>query len=248
MRYFIRLSYHGKNFHGWQIQPNAISVQETLNEAFTRITGVETYLVGAGRTDTGVHAREMWAHFDHDHELADGLIHKLNSYLGTDIAIQEIHRMNEDAHARFDAVSRSYIYQITTVKDPFLKDQAWHLYQKPDLSRIEEATAMLFNHQDFSAFARSNTQTKTNLCRIDEARWERKDDLISFYITADRFLRNMVRAIVGTLVEIGMNKKEVSDFNKIVESKDRRLAGESAPAHGLFLTEVKYPKDLFNGQ
>ena len=248
MRYFVRLSYHGKKFHGWQIQPNAISVQETLNEAFTRLTGEETYLVGAGRTDTGVHAREMWAHFDHAANLDHELVHKLNSYLGPDIAIYDLQKVREDAHARFDALSRSYIYQIITEKNPFLKDQAWHLYREPDMGKIEEATAVLHKHQDFSAFARSNTQTKTNLCRIDEARWECRGDLITFQITADRFLRNMVRAIVGTLVEIGMNKKEVADFNKIVESKDRRLAGESAPAHGLFLTKVKYPKDLFNGQ
>lgn len=248
MRYFIRLSYHGKNFHGWQIQRNAKSVQETLNEALTRITGEETYVVGAGRTDTGVHAREMWAHFDHDSGIGGDLIHKLNSYLGPDIALKEIKRVKDEAHARFDAISRSYIYQITTVKDPFLQDQAWHLYRIPDLNKIKEATQVLFEHQDFSAFARSNTQTKTNLCRIDAAEWEVKDKLIRFHITADRFLRNMVRAIVGTLVEIGMNKKEVGDFNKIIVSKDRRLAGESAPAHGLFLTEVKYPKDLFNGQ
>ena len=248
MRYFIRLSYHGKNFHGWQIQPNAKSVQETLNEALTRITGETVYAVGAGRTDTGVHARDMWAHFDHKAGVEHSIIHKLNSYLGPDIAIKEIHRVKDEAHARFDAISRSYIYQIITVKDPFLQDQAWHLYHQPDMSKIRDASQVLLEHQDFSAFARSNTQTKTNLCRIDEAYWEQRDNLITFHIKADRFLRNMVRAIVGTLVEIGMNKKEVADFNKIIVSKDRRLAGESAPAHGLFLTEVKYPKDLFNGQ
>ena len=248
MRYFIKLSYHGKNFHGWQIQPNATSVQETLNEALTRITGHETYVVGAGRTDTGVHAREMWAHFDNESALDHNTVHKLNSYLGPNMAIQQIYPVHQEAHARFDAIARSYVYQITTEKDPFLQDQAWFLHRQPEMEKIIKATKELFKHQDFTSFSRSNTQTKTNLCRIDEARWEIDGSNIRFHITADRFLRNMVRAIVGTLVEIGMNKREPDDFNKIIESKDRRLAGESAPAHGLFLTKVKYPQKLIDGQ
>lgn len=248
MRYFIRLSYHGANFHGWQIQPNANSVQQTLNEALSRLTGHETYVVGAGRTDTGVHAREMWAHFDHPEKLPKDIIHHLNSYMGWEIAILEIIPVGEEAHARFDAIARSYQYNISLVKDPFSHDQAWYLHRRPDIEKMKVATKKLFDYQDFSAFSRSNTQTKTNLCRIEEARWEEGTDRLVFYISADRFLRNMVRAIVGTLVEIGLNKRELNDLKKVVESKDRRLAGESAPAHGLFLTSVKYPKDFFNGE
>ncbi len=248
LRYFIQLSYHGANFHGWQIQPNASSVQQTLNEAISRITGHETYVVGAGRTDTGVHAREMWAHFDHPKKLDNGFVQHLNRYLGWEIAVQNIHRVHEEAHARFDAIARSYQYQISLIKDPFIHDQAWYLHKKPNLELMSAATKELGHHLDFSAFSKSNTQTKTNLCNISEAYWEDTDHRLIFNITADRFLRNMVRAIVGTLVEIGLSKREPNDMKRVIESKDRRLAGESAPAHGLFLTSVKYPKDLFNGR
>lgn len=248
LRYFIRLSYHGRNFHGWQVQPNAVSVQETLNEALSRLTGLETYVVGAGRTDTGVHAREMWAHFDHSATLDQDFVHKLNSYLGPDIAVQELRRVNDEAHARFDAVSRSYVYQITLKKDPFLQDQAWYLHRAPDLEKMAEATAVLFRYEDFSAFSRSNTQTKTNICQLKEAVWSRNDDMLLFHISADRFLRNMVRAIVGTLVEIGLGKRPVEDMAVILESRDRKMAGESAPAQGLFLTKVEYPKELLDGR
>ena len=248
LRYFIRLSYHGKNFHGWQIQPNAPSVQETLNEALSRITGTEIYVVGAGRTDTGVHAKQMWAHFDSAEILNSNLVHKLNSYLKEDVAIQEILTVADEAHARFDAIRRSYEYHIVLEKDPFLNDQAWQLHQKPDLEKMKIAAKQLFDYEDFSAFSRSNTQTKTNICQIEEASWTGNNKALVFHISANRFLRNMVRAIVGTIVEIGLNKRPLEDFSKIIESKDRRLAGESAPAHGLFLTEVKYPKELLNGK
>ena len=248
MRYFIRFSYHGKNFHGWQIQPNAVSVQQSLNDAFTLITGEETYLVGAGRTDTGVHAREMWAHFDHPATLGNDLVHKLNSYIGPDIALYELYRVKDEAHARFDALERTYQYQISISKNPFLQDQAWQLHRKPDLYLMEQGARQLLNYRDFTSFSRSNTQTKTNICQLKEARWQQRGDLLVLTITADRFLRNMVRAIVGTLLEIGLHKRELVDLNKIIEAKDRRLAGESAPAHGLFLSAVKYPKDLFYGQ
>lgn len=230
------------------MQPNASSVQQTLNEAFTRLTGEDTYLVGAGRTDTGVHAKEMWAHFDHKLELDQSLLHHLNSYLGREIAVHEILEVKDKAHARFDAIARSYKYQICLSKDPFVNDQAWYLHRTPNIELMQAATKELLKYQDFSSFARSNTQTKSNICRIDKAYWEQNEALLTFHITADRFLRNMVRAIVGTLVEIGLNKRDLNDFNKVVESKERKFAGESAPAHGLFLTSVKYPKELFDGQ
>lgn len=243
----MQLSYFGKKFHGWQIQPNANSVQETLNKTLSVILNGEVYIVGAGRTDTGVHAREMWAHFDLEEKLPENLLHRLNSFLPRDIAVRQILEVGEKAHARFDAVERSYEYHITQEKNPFLQDLAWHVYQPLDLAKMQEAAKLLFDYEDFSAFSKSKTQTKTNNCRIIRAEWEQRDKLLVFHVSADRFLRNMVRAIVGTLVEIGTGKREVNDMAKVIEAKDRRLAGESAPAQGLFLTAVKYPKELFDG-
>ncbi len=243
----MQLSYFGKNFHGWQVQPNATSVQQALNEAFSVVFNEEVYCVGAGRTDTGVHAREMWAHFDVQKALPQNAVHRINSFIGKDIAIRQFVSVDDKAHARFDALSRSYEYHITTVKDPFLQDTAWFFPWKLDVSRMEQAAKLLFEYEDFSCFSKSNTQTMTNLCTIENAGFEVAGDQIIFHITANRFLRNMVRAIVGTLVEIGQGKRPIEDMHKIIEAKDRRLAGESAPAHGLYLTRVLYLQEVFNG-
>ncbi len=247
MRYFVRLSYLGTPFHGWQIQPNAKSVQEELNHAFSTILNTEINVVGAGRTDTGVHAREMWAHFDTAKPVPENFIHRVNSFIGKDIALYDIIKVGDEAHARFDATERSYEYHFTTIKNPFTQDLAWYFPWEINLGKVEAAARILLQYEDFTSFSKSNTQTFTNLCSIKEARFEVRDDVIVFHITANRFLRNMVRAIVGTLVEMGQGKREVSEMAKIIEAKDRRLAGESAPAHGLYLTRVTYPKETFNG-
>lgn len=248
MRYFVQLSYFGKNFHGWQIQPNATSVQEELNQAFSTVLGEEVYCVGAGRTDTGVHAREMWAHFDLEKSLPENTVNRLNGFLSKDIALQHFYKMKDEAHARFDATERSYEYHISRVKNPFSQDQAWFYPWKLDVEKMQQAAEVLFKYEDFTSFSKSNTQTKTNLCTITEARFETNGDRIVFHISANRFLRNMVRAIVGTLTQVGQGKRPVEDMAKVIEAKDRKLAGESAPAHGLYLTRVKYPEEIFDGR
>lgn len=246
MRYFVQLSYFGKPYHGWQIQPNAISVQETLNKVFSTLLNVEIHFVGAGRTDTGVHAKEMWAHFEFEGKLPIDLVHRANRFLDKDIAVYQVVPVDERAHTRFDAIGREYEYHITLRKDPFEHNLNWYLYKKPNLAKMQEAANMLFEFEDFTSFSKSNTQTKTNLCKIMKAEWVEMDSKLIFTIKADRFLRNMVRAIVGTLVQIGQGKRTIEDFRTLVEAKDRTLAGESAPAKGLFLTKVEYPKNILN--
>jgi len=198
--------------------------------------------MGAGRTDTGVHAKQMFAHFDSEETLKnDFLVNKLNAYLPKDIVVYKIIPVSEEAHARFDATKRTYEYHIHTYKNAFENESSWYLHQHLDLEKMNEASEILFEHEDFQCFSKSNTDVKTYNCKIVEAHWERNNEKIIFTISADRFLRNMVRAIVGTMVEIGSGKKNIDDFKKILESKDRNQAGPSAPAHGLYLTQVKYP-------
>lgn len=247
MRYFIEFAYNGKNYHGWQYQPNASSVQETLSKAVSVLLRNETELMGAGRTDSGVHAKQMFAHFDTEFDFnAEKLISKLNSYLPKDIVVFDIHQVAEEAHARFDAKKRTYEYHIHTFKDAFENEQSWYLHQKLDLEKMNKATQILFDYQDFQCFSKVHTDVNTFNCSIFEAYWKQTGNRIVFTIAADRFLRNMVRAIVGTLTEIGTGKKNLDDFKKIIESKDRNQAGASAPAHGLFLTKVEYPYIIKN--
>lgn len=242
LRYFIEFAYNGKNYHGWQSQPNASSVQETLSKAVSVILRSEIELMGAGRTDTGVHAKQMFAHFDTEENLeTDFLAAKLNSYLPKDIVIYRIIPVSEEAHARFDAVKRTYEYHIHTYKNAFENESSWYVFQKLDLEKMNKAAKMLFAFEDFQCFSKVNTDVKTYNCKIMEAHWEQKGENLIFTIAADRFLRNMVRAIVGTLVEIGSGKKALEDFKNIIESKDRTQAGTSVPAHGLYLTKVEYP-------
>lgn len=247
MRYFVQLSYKGTHFHGWQVQPNAVSVQEALNKAFSLKLDQEIYLVGAGRTDAGVHAKEMWAHFDYDGNLPDDLVYHLNRLLVQDIAIQSIVKVEDDAHCRFSATGREYKYYINRSKDPFKQDLAYQYISDLDVAKMQGASNVLLDYQDFTSFSRSNTQTKTNNCDVAQAIWHQEGDDLIFTIRADRFLRNMVRAIVGTILAVGTGKLEIEDFKKIIEAKDRTKAGESAPAHGLFLTKVEYPKEIWNG-
>lgn len=242
MRYFIKLAYNGSLYHGWQIQPNAASVQETLNKALTVLLHSNISLMGAGRTDTGVHAREMYAHFDFETVFdIPKLIHKLNSYLPKDIVIYTIFQVNEEAHCRFDATKRTYEYHIHLFKDAFLHEQSWYVNQSLDIDLMNEAAQLLLNYTDFQCFSKVNTDVNTFDCSIYEAYWKKEDNKLIFTISANRFLRNMVRAIVGTLVNIGLHKINVADFIRIIESKNREKAGFSVPAHGLYLTKIVYP-------
>lgn len=248
-RYFIKLSYDGTNYHGWQVQPGEDTVQSTLEKALKTLLKEEISLTGAGRTDTGVHAKEFYAHFDTIKSQGEiskiDLVYKLNSILPDDIAIDNILPVNENAHARFDATERTYHYYICTRKDPFLLGKAWFYYRKPDIEKMNAAAKILYNYTDFTSFSKTNTQTKTNNCNIKNAHWIKEDQMLIFEITADRFLRNMVRAIVGTLVEIGLDKMPVEEIENIIRAKNRSSAGYSVPAHGLFLSGIKYPEEIF---
>ena len=241
LRYFIKLAYNGTNYHGWQSQPNASSVQETLNKALSVVFNSEINVMGAGRTDTGVHAKEMYAHFDFETPFdSKNLIHKLNSYLPKDIVIYDIIPVHNEAHSRFDATKRTYEYHINTFKDAFLQDGSWYYHQKLDLDLMNEASKILFNHTDFQCFSKVNTDVNTFDCTIFEAHWQQENNKLVFTISANRFLRNMVRAIVGTLVYVGLHKITLDHFNTIIASKNRSEAGFSVPAHGLYLTKIDY--------
>jgi tRNA pseudouridine38-40 synthase len=248
-RYFIELSYDGTNYHGWQTQPNAIAVQEVLDKSLSTVLRQPIETLGCGRTDTGVHAKEFFAHFDLesvDHVLwtideTSTILRSLNSILPKDIAIKNIFPVALEAHARFDATLRSYEYHIHFNKDPFKNGYSWELRDKPDVDLMNKAAAIIMEYTDFSCFSKSNTQVKTNNCKISKAEWVVKDDGIVFHISADRFLRNMVRAIVGTLMMVGRKEIEPGAVRTIIESKNRSNAGMSVPAGGLYLTEVCYP-------
>lgn len=247
LRYFLELSYTGTAYHGWQRQPNALSVQQLLEEALTTLLGTEITIVGAGRTDTGVHAKQLFAHFDAviSVEEADALAFRLNRFLPKDIAICAIYAVNPEAHARFDATSRSYEYHITQKKDPFGSEFSYHFNLPLDVDAMNTAAAILLDHTNFKCFSRSKTDVKTYDCELTEAFWEEQNHKLIFHISANRFLRNMVRAIVGTLLDVGTGKCSLSDFQSILDSRDRTKAGSSAPAHGLFLTRVQYPNTIF---
>ena len=244
MRYFIHLSYFGKSFHGWQVQPNAVSVQEVLNTQLSLLCGEKVYAVGAGRTDTGVHAKQMYAHFDTEKRWDENLTYRLNKMVGPDVAIKEVVEVSAEAHTRFDAIYREYEYKVVQYKDPFLQDLVWYVPYDLDFTLMNKAAEFLLGKRDFGAFSRSNTQVKTNICKVQRAEWQQLSGHWVFYIGSDRFLRNMVRAIVGTLVQVGCGKLDVNNIKEILESKDRSKAGESAPAHGLYLTKVIYPKEI----
>lgn len=246
-RYFIWLGYNGTAYYGWQVQPGTPTVQQTLNNALTVLLREDVETTGAGRTDTGVHATTFVAHFDTAQTAQElnlpQLIYKLNRILPSDIAIQRIEEVKPDAHARFSALSRTYQYFICTRKDPFQVGRSWLVERRLNVEAMQQAADLLKAYEDFESFSKTNTQVKTFLCRISEARWEQQGNMLRFEITADRFLRNMVRAIVGTLVDVGLAKISADDFASIIESKDRSQAGYSAPGCGLFLTDIVYPAD-----
>lgn len=243
-RYFIELSYNGTEYNGWQRQPNAPSVQQTIEEVFSQMFGSPHDIMGAGRTDTGVHASFAVAHFDSPVDPAkiidpETTFH-LNCMLPRDIAIKKIYAVGPDKHARFDARRREYKYRITTAKDPFLQNLAWQITTPLDLDAMQTAAVSLMRYEDFTSFSKLHSDNKTNLCAISGASWQQKGDVITFTIAANRFLRGMVRGIVGTLVDVGRGKMTPAQFCAIIESMDRSLASAQAPAHGLFLSDVQY--------
>lgn len=246
-RYFIELAYKGTHFHGWQIQPNAASVQESLEKALSTILRESISVTGAGRTDTGVHASYYVAHFNSEKATLDhpDFAHKLNSFLSKDIVIFGLTKVNEEAHARFDAISRTYHYFLNLRKDPFALETSWHFHVQPDIELMNAASKILFDYTDFTSFSKLHTDVKTNNCKIYFAEWKQEGMNVVFAVKADRFLRNMVRALVGTIVEVGVGKIDLAEFRKIIERKDRGAAGLSVPAQGLFLVDVEYPESVF---
>lgn len=241
LRYFIEFSYNGKNYFGYQIQPRENSVQQELEKALSTLLREEIKTTGAGRTDTGVHAKKMFAHFDSEQILDENLPYRLNSFLPEDISVKKIFEVKSDFHARFDATFRTYEYYISLEKNPFTQDFAWQ-FRKPDfdIENMNEACKILFEYEDFGSFAKVGGDNKTNLCKIYKAYWEQNGTELKFTISANRFLRNMVRAIVGTMVDIGSGKIPPEDLRKIIETQNRNSAGSSAPAKGLFLVDVGY--------
>ncbi len=247
MRYFLKLAYNGASFHGWQSQPNAVSVQSTVEEALSTILRDRVAVTGAGRTDTGVNARVMYAHFDSGIIADEGkFILSMNRLCGRDISVQEVIDVHEDAHARFDATEREYKYFVTFEKSPFLAPISWHSPSTLDVSAMNDAAALLTQTKDFTSFAKLHSDAKTNICDLRGARWEKWENIygvdgIVFTIRADRFLRNMVRAVVGTLVDVGRGKLTIDGFRDVIEAHDRCSAGTSMPPQALFLWDIKYP-------
>lgn len=246
LRYFLEIAYNGKNYFGWQRQPEQICVQQVLEEMLLTLLRKEIKIIGAGRTDAGVHAKQLFAHFDFDEiQNKNELIFRMNSFLPKDISIKDILEVKEDAHARFDATQREYEYIISNEKNPFLQDFAFQINNIPNVDLMNEAAELLLHHRDFQCFSRSKTDVKTYNSTIVKANWEANNNTLIFTIVADRFLRNMVRAIVGTLLDVGFGKTSLEDFKAILKSKSREEAGASAPAKGLYLTKVVYPDDIF---
>lgn len=245
----MELSYNGTDFHGWQIQPNAITVQSVMDKALSTLLKTPVNTMGAGRTDTGVHATQMVAHFDADILIdPEDLTYKLNSFLPKTIAIHSIKKVHADAHARFDATQRTYRYKIVTNKDVFNSDNAYYYTSKLDIDLMNEASNILLDYSNFKCFSRAHSDVKTYNCTITAAHWIKNGHELIFQISADRFLRNMVRAIVGTLLDVGNHKTSIEDFHNIIQSKDRSRAGASAPAKGLYLTKIVYPDTIYDAK
>ena len=247
-RYFIFVSYKGTSYHGWQIQPNSVTVQKILDNALSVVLNEKINTTGAGRTDTGVHALFFCAHFDSNSSeltVTNNLEFKLNRYLPEDISVLYIRKVLPDANARYSAISRTYKYYVARNKDPFLNNSSWYLHGDIDLEEMNKACKIMLNYSDFTSFSKLHSSAKTNICKIYCADWKEVENQIVFTIKADRFLRNMVRAIVGTMVKVGFRKISLSEFEEIILVKDRCKAGTSAPAKGLFLFDIEYPSEIF---
>ena len=241
MRYFIQLAYNGSPFFGWQIQPNLTTVQGVIENALHLLLREEISVTGCGRTDTGVHAKQFFAHFETEQNIdSQNLTDKLNNFLPKEIAIEQIFSVANDMHARFSAISRTYKYYISTSKEPFNFHFSFRVYQKLDIEKMNQAADLLLHTEDFTSFSKLHTQVNNNICHVSEARWQNENAQLVFTITADRFLRNMVRAIVGTLLEVGKGKLTPLEFQQIINQKDRGKAGTSVPTHALFLENVRY--------
>ena len=242
MRYFVTFSYDGTRYHGWQIQPNGDSVQARLQGALSTLLRQEIGVTGAGRTDAGVHARMMVAHFDYDGALdCTQLTYKLNRLLPYDIAVEKVEPVSEEMHARFSAISRTYHYYIHTTKDPFCRAYSCELHYPLDFQKMNEAGLLLTGYDDFGAFCKAGADVKTTLCHVTEARWVQTSPTTWYFrITANRFLRNMVRAVVGTMIDVGRGRLSLVDFCKVIEGKRRTEAGESMPGNALFLEKIEY--------
>ena len=247
MRYFIYFSFNGKLYHGWQKQKNSITIQEKIEESLSVLLKDKIEVIGAGRTDAGVHAKEMVAHFDVNKNFKNSknFIFKLNQFLSNDISIKSLKSVKNNAHARFDAISRTYEYHISKEKDVFLNEYSYYLNYSLNSIKINEAINIIINNKDFKSFTKSKTDVTNYLCNILDSKWIEDNKKYVFEITANRFLRNMVRSIVGTLIDVGLEKKSINNFKKIIMSKDRSMAGYSVPAKGLFLKRINYPKEIF---
>jgi len=247
-RYFIFISYKGTSYHGWQYQPNSLTVQQILDEALSAITGEKIASTGAGRTDAGVHALVFCAHFDsglNDLDTRGGIIPSLNGFLPEDISVTGLRKVIPESSARFSALSRTYKYYISRKKDPFRKDFSWLHTGSIDVDLMNKASFLLTRYSDFTSFSKLHSDTRTNICRIFDASWEEVDNQLIFTIKADRFLRNMVRAVAGTLIQVGRGRTSLEEFEEIILAKDRSRAGGSVPARGLFLTAIEYPENIF---
>jgi tRNA pseudouridine38-40 synthase len=246
VRLFFETTYSGTHYHGWQNQANAVGVQEVVEGALSKIFRTKIEIVGSGRTDTGVHCVQQFFHVDIDKDLDEKTwLIKLNSLLPKDIAIRSIHKVKDDAHARYDAFERSYQYKITQTKNPLLVGQAYYFFKEIDIKNLNRAAALLVGEHDFECFSKVKTDVNHFICTIKKAHWNQKDDLLVFTIVANRFLRGMVRAIVGTLLDVGTGKISLQEFEHIIKSKDRKKAGMNVPPEGLYLMSVKYPKNIF---
>lgn len=247
-RYFIFISYKGTSYHGWQVQTNSVTVQQILENALSVVLNEKISTIGAGRTDTGVHASFFCAHFDSDSSdllTVKNLIFRLNTFLPPDISVNSIKKVVPSANARYSAASRTYKYYITKIKDPFFDNSSWLLHGNINIELMNEACKILITHSDFTSFSKLHSDAKTNICTIYSAKWEETDNRMVFMVKADRFLRNMVRAIVGTMINVGSGKIDLKEFEDIILAKDRCKAGLSAPAKGLFLVDIEYPEEIY---
>lgn len=245
MRYFFEITYDGANYNGWQNQINAVGVQQVVEGTLSKLLREKIAIVGSGRTDTGVHCAQQYFHADLTRDVPEDLLPRLNSFLPRDIAIRSIRPVKADAHARYDARERSYDYHITRTKNPLLVGRAFYFFKPCDVSLMNEAAGHLLGKHDFASFSKVKTDVNHFVCTIHRAIWKQKGDELIFTITANRFLRGMVRAIVGTLLDVGTQKISIRDFQGIIRSKDRKKAGMNVPPEGLYLMRVKYPAKIF---
>jgi tRNA pseudouridine38-40 synthase len=245
LRYVLEIAYNGTNYHGWQMQSNNITVQEVLEKELEKILKIRTPVMGCGRTDAGVHAIQFFLHFDYNQELPERFMFRLNQMLPKDIAIRQAFEVKEQFHSRFSATYRTYVYKTSAIKNPFMEDQFLFLYNKPNLSLMNEGCKELLKHDNFASFCKRGGDNKTTICNLMEAEWSESNGLYEFRVKSNRFLRNMVRALVGTLLEVGYGNISIVELQKIIGNRERSSAGKSVAAAGLYLLEVGYNWDEY---